>query len=738
MIEIGNITIDELEQVSVIDVVIEACANEHGTCRIKARTSQSDVVSSHLSTLKTLTLTETQNGETIFTGVPASFKIKGSELSIELISNSCTYDAKKDSAVFQDTSLTYLHVVEEVASKENIAAYKSDKLDIGIGMPVYRYEETAWQFFKRIAGMAAVPIIAKYNVLNYSMSVGLTDERKTFPEEQLAFHEGIENGIEFLAVKGYANLAVGDKVLYNGFEYAVKSVHATAEKGILLFEYTFVHTDALMAEYETNQALCGLTLFGTVNKSETDHILVDFDIDKGSNRTASYQYPWKTIASNMLYCMPEEESRVAVNLFDAAGTSSSAVTCMRTEKPEFAKSDKVFEVANGKKLSLTSKSLQFFSPVGEEQSQQIELGNGISVNSFKNINIENVLENITVSGVTVEQTSPNEIIIEMGCDVPEAEIALRATVEIDGENVVIKAVERTSYNQIDDAPTEIVLDGKKLLKLGLKILAMVAVVAVACVVAVALAPATAATAAVVGGVIKACALGGAAFMGATLISQTWKDGKMGIERSGWEYLYQAVDSFCTGAMMSAPMAIFPPLSGASRLDKFIVFGKEMGISAGVSWLYQMIDSELDDKFGADFYDVDSSMGLNIIFDVACNGFGKGIGCVLDDAFAIIGKYYKTNYRPYLNIAGRTGARQHLYKTMGPDAMKYYGELLDDIARQNKLFEQGLGKIKDLFSLMPNTANNYLFGLPDKNPQEYEEIEFKQYFKFNEGGELVWE
>ena len=52
---------------------------------------------------------------------------------------------------------------------------------------------------------------------------------------------------------------------------------------------------------------------------------------------------------------------------------------------------------------------------------------------------------------------------------------------------------------------------------------MVAVVAVACVVAVALAPATAAMAVVVGGVIKACAIGGAAFTIATMASQGISD-----------------------------------------------------------------------------------------------------------------------------------------------------------------------------------------------------------------------
>jgi len=735
MIEIGNITIDELAQVSVIEVEVEACANEHGLCRIKARTSQSDTVSNLLSRLKTLTVTETKRREIIFTGVPISFKIKRSELSIELISNSFACDVKKDRATFQDTSLTYLQVVEEVTSREDIAAYTSDKLKFPIGQPVYRYEETAWQFFKRMAGMIGVPIIAKYNLSNYYMSVGLMEEHKNYPDEQLEFHEGIEQGMEFLKVKGYANLVVGDKVFYNGFEYAVKSVSANTEKGILVFEYTFVHAEALMAEYETNQALCGLTLFGIVDKSETDHVLVDFDIDRGSDKTASYQYPWKTIASNMLYSMPEKDARVAVNLFDATGAMANAITCMRTEKPGFFKSDKVFEVSNGKKLSLTEKELQLFSLVENAQSQLIKLGDTISVNSLKSIRIENVFGNITVTCMIIKLIAPNEIIIVMGRDVPEAEIVLRATIEIDGENVVIKAVERTSYPMIDDVPKELRLNWAKL---GFKILAAVAVVAVACVVAVALAPVAAVTATVVAGVIKACVIGGVAFMGATLIGQVRKDNEMGIKRSGWEYIYQAVDSFCTGAMMSAPMAIFPPLAGATLLDKFIVFGKEMGLSAGVSLFYQMIDSKLDDEYGADFYDVDGSMGLNIFFDVACNGFGKGIACILDDTFAAIAKYYKNNYRPYLNIAGRTGARQHLKKTMGPDAMRYYRELLDDVVRQNKIFEKAVKDIEDFFSILPNMGNNYLFSMPDKNPQEYEEMQFKQYFKFDGNGELVWE
>lgn len=751
--DVGNIFVDGLsEQYSVLDIEITSRVNEHAICKVKLRANEK--IASVLSGFQNISIKELESNEILFLGKLESVKTNHHlEVVMRLISNSVLFDLQKRRATFQDISLTYAQIADYVSKREGKSIQVGEELDFPAKHVLYQYEETSWEFLKRIASMVGTYVIPMYKNPQYSMLIGTIGTEKGVPNELLEVHEKKEYQKDIVCLKTYNNLSIGEKIFYNNKSFIVQSEKAVVDKGILLFEYTLVSWECFKSEYINNLDMCGLVLSGKACDIKENGIMVHFDIDQEQNSIAMHEYPWKTITSNLLYCMPEEGTRVLVNMNDDEGTEARAISCLKSNELYYPAEMKTFVTPLGKKMQLDSYNLLFSATgkSGEKNFTLLKDEDKVLLDSSGNITINNFLGNIQLKSKVVSGTSSENINVKCTRDCVPAELVISATIEINGNTVTVAGKERVVYLPFEDAPTEIVIDAKKWGKLAWKVLLAVAVVAIACVVAVALAPvaaalagaatctavATASTASVVGGVIATCAIGGTAYAAATCYSQYQKDKENGIKRSALDYLYMGIDNFCTGAIMTAPMAAIPIVNEVPGLYKFIGFGTRMLASVPASLGYQLVDSQLDKAFGGDFYDSDSDVGLNLICDLWCNALGEFIGYGLDAAFSAVGNIYKAHFKPYLNITGRTAARQHLRSTMGVDAMKYWRELLQDVYRQNKVFAKNVGILEKVFSTIPSALENYGFAFIDKNATEYKEVEQRQYFKF-EGDELVWE
>ena len=221
--------------------------------------------------------------------------------------------------------------------------------------------------------------------------------------------------------------------------------------------------------------------------------------------------------------------------------------------------------------------------------------------------------------------APINVLLKDSIGDGDAGISLNQTIEIEGEVVNVLGEKRIDYLPIADAPVEIQRNFGKLwdkIKKAAKIVAAVAVAAAVVAVVGAIAVGTCGTGlAAVGalGVVAAKAaavtvggaiIGGAVTAGIGYGVQKYEDNKNGIDRHWKDYLYQGVDNFCTGAIISAPLA-----------TSWVLPVQLIGVGA-CSYQYQVLDKKLDEEYGSDFYDVDSNMVLNVIFDVALAGVGS--------------------------------------------------------------------------------------------------------------------
>ncbi|MBB5198083.1 hypothetical protein HNQ54_004422 [Anaerocolumna cellulosilytica] len=228
--------------------------------------------------------------------------------------------------------------------------------------------------------------------------------------------------------------------------------------------------------------------------------------------------------------------------------------------------------------------------------------------------------NLNTPNGKINIQAPSQIEIRQS-DSTGATLSINQTIECDGKTVDVQASLRIEYPAFDDAPVAVKKHWGKLL---LKVLAAVVIVAVVALVA----GLTFGTGGLAGALIVAklvagtALIGGAVAAGISMKVQWSSDKKNGIKRDFLDYLYLGVDKFCTGAIISAPMGI----PGAMPIILKLV------AVAGSSYGYQRVDNWLDSKFGRDYYDEDSNMALNIVFDVFFAGLGEGITAGLNHLF----------------------------------------------------------------------------------------------------------
>lgn len=742
-IDIGRIVIDGLAGVGyVTDFKIDIKPNEHATCAIRATLKDENYKINTEDLNKLVSLRDNSSGIILFSGYMSQIRSCQMQIEVSLTSCSIDLDLCKRKRTFQDINYTYDQIANLVAEQDNgYVVCNEENTDI-IGKVLYQYDESDWEFLKRIAGLARTclypntgstkPIIymGVSNITEQAVENVLETSKCTLDFDDCNSFDRKRDGIK---IKCFTNLSVGVKMLYKGKLYTIISKYVYVEKSLVLFEYVLADCEVAVQKQIVNYKACGVVLKGEVNEVLNDAIRIKLDIDQSYKKSKLSLYPWNTITGNLLYCMPEIRSRVILNLNDANGSEAKVISCMRKNTPSICSDNKVFMVPSGKKLELNNNEAVFLSiGTGGETSKILLNGTEeTSMSSTGMFSMNTIFENVQIDTMNFNLTAPNEIKMKKDdiFGINLAALSMNATIEISGNEVSICGEARIQYSPFNDSPKDTGLRPASILKLALKVLLTVAVVAVACVVAVALAPAAIATSAVVAGVIGTCALGGATLATVAVYSQYKNDKENGINRSFWDYAYMAADKFCTGAILTAPIAACP-IGGLGG------FGLKMLGTAKASVTYQSFDNWLDDVFHNDFYDNDSTIVGTMIYDVLCNGVGEIFGAALGKVFSGADKIIRAKF-PYLNVINRTTARQYLRSSQGVNAMKQWRTALENALKAQEKYGKGSTFLKDTISDLIAFLDNQYFN--DADPiltDEHQEMEFEQYFDFDSNGNLI--
>ena len=307
------------------------------------------------------------------------------QVILTAVSESARMDMRKRSRSFQDTSLSCAEVMRGIVSEYG-GTLDCEDPTMKIGTPMVQYEETDWEFCRRLAGRMGWGLFSCPEAATPTVSVGLAEgKRAEFPEggyrccvdSEYYRHrgKGDTERAEFLyyEVESGRNHGIGDSAWYRRQKRYIFEKRAELEGGVLKFSYKLGGKCRAMRGERPNRNIAGASLTGVVERDEKETVYVRLDID-GKGGKAAYPYPWCPATGSMAYCMPQPGTEVSVYFPDCHEGSAVAVHSVHRAGTCFGDvQDRGFATEHGKQMRLHADSASFQS-MGTKGEQVLMLG----------------------------------------------------------------------------------------------------------------------------------------------------------------------------------------------------------------------------------------------------------------------------------------------------------------------------------------------------------------------------
>ena len=247
---------------------------------------------------------------------------------------SCTWeiDIERKSRSFQNLSMTYRDVAEKVL-REYGADMSWNLPDQLLEHPLIQWRETDFCFLKRILSHLGGSIIIADTEENISLSAGLRNDSHSgvidlkdkvysvvFFRDKRLFGYKIEN-MKFAKV--------GDALSIQGKTYYAMEIEAKFINNVLDCTCIVLPKQCFERERMPADTLKGTVLTGKVLKAKQEKVKLHLDIDKEQDVDSAYEFLWKPITGNLLYCMPEEGSRAALYFGEGEEKSAAVIYNIR-------------------------------------------------------------------------------------------------------------------------------------------------------------------------------------------------------------------------------------------------------------------------------------------------------------------------------------------------------------------------------------------------------------------------
>lgn len=263
--------------------------------------------------------------ESLFSGLIDSANLKNvgdyTILELQAVSYIWQMDAEKKSRSFQDITRTYRDITEEIA-KEYSFTVRWNLPDEEIPCPLIQYQETDYQFLVRIVSHLGGRLLQEDYGRKKEIHIGLL--RRNAGQIDFAKHKSaallykkpernsVQDKRQGYRIYGRKFIRVGETVTIYGREYSVMTcevsfAHNSIETRISVYPKECFQADKIRAEQ-----LKGVVIEGEVLQTKGEVLRLHLDIDDKQDVTTAYDYPWRPITGNMLYCMPEKGTKVAL------------------------------------------------------------------------------------------------------------------------------------------------------------------------------------------------------------------------------------------------------------------------------------------------------------------------------------------------------------------------------------------------------------------------------------------
>lgn len=433
---------------SLLEMNIGYDINSHCTLELRAiaeEGSYGEILGTNWSG-KTISVFQKENSnEPLFIGVIEKiFCRKENQLLIVEINGidaTIKLDRQKKQRSFQKIEMTYRQVVQKVLNDyERAEVIWYVDADKQIKSPIIQYDETDWEFLMRLCSHFQKPIVADAVAEKPVFYFGLNSGKKRDTDRAEVLGKGFhsvyyqnssydDNSLReqafYMEVETKENWKTGDRLAYESRCYSVYKRRITFIKGELLFTYS-LGMDAVYRQKKIyNNALAGLRLEGTIEKTSEENVYLQLDID--GEQGADYPWAWAPETNNLCYCMPEAGTKATLYLPAEEEKQGRVIlsTVRNDQNSRYADVQKrEFVTSHYKKIGLYPDQL-FMEGTSGGVSFSMSDQSGIRLESNSNISFL-ADGNVYWMGKNVEVFSPLEIV----CKTPQSNIELCRDINI--------------------------------------------------------------------------------------------------------------------------------------------------------------------------------------------------------------------------------------------------------------------------------------------------------------------
>ena len=337
-----NLRISTFDLKNIKDMKIENRLNDHATLKLsgifKEEVQDTYLIYTDNETPIEVYYEEGETHRTIFKGIVTYFKEKvlNNVHLLEIEAKSFTYlmDTIKYKRDFQDVNMTTHNLIEEVMKSYRNSRYEINIPNESIGEFILQYNETDFQFLKRIVskynqgiisvmegkgidlyfGTPEIEIKPKKTINNYTIKKDLEEYNDLKNNDKEKAME-----IEFITYKVRTQevFRVGENFEFNGQKLYVKEAIYLIDEGKLENTYDLRLKQGMITKKIYNKEVIGISINGTILEVKRDRVKVNLEISSNLQKENAYWFPYATVAASPdgggWYCMPEIGEPIRVN-----------------------------------------------------------------------------------------------------------------------------------------------------------------------------------------------------------------------------------------------------------------------------------------------------------------------------------------------------------------------------------------------------------------------------------------
>jgi len=237
-------------------------------------------------------------------------------------------DRQKKCQSFQNSGMTYKQVVKKIIGEYgNVGFIWELGADKQISSPIIQYQETDWEFLKRICSHFQGMLFANSKIGKTEFFMGLRQGKPRNMDHIVIAGQGFdsayyENGCYenhlvrnqafYLVVNTKEHWQTGDSLLFRGRQYYVFERKMSYKSGEFICTYRLGTRGMCYQKKIFNKNLAGLRLEGTIRRSEEESVYLQLDLDK--EERSDYPWAWSPETNNLCYCMPEAGTKAVLYL----------------------------------------------------------------------------------------------------------------------------------------------------------------------------------------------------------------------------------------------------------------------------------------------------------------------------------------------------------------------------------------------------------------------------------------